>query len=119
VQPGVDTERRREGHVTLAAVLLVVLGIAELVIEEAKLVVLAGVIRDWVELAEELLESLFLEPLERVKLDLDEISDLQLVCNLAVRLAGASSGKRKHHMLEFPREGMRAGMRDDGHNPVS
>ena len=119
VQPGVDAQRRGVRHVALAAVLLVVLGLAELVVEKPQLVVLAGVIRDWVELAEELLQSLFLEPLERVKLGLDKISDLELVCNLAVRLAGASSGKRKHHMLEFPREGMRAGMRDDGHNPVS
>ena len=112
-------QRRGERHVALAAVLLVELGLAELVIEEAQLVVLAGVIGDRVDLVEELPQSLFLEPLERVKLGLDKVSDLELVCNLAVRLAGASSGKRKHHMLEFPREGMRAGMRGDGHNPVS
>ena len=119
VEPGVDPERRGEGHVTLTAFLFVVFGLAEFVVEKAQFVVLSGVVRDRVDLVEQLPQPFSLEPLERVKLGLDQVSDLELVCNLAVRLAGGSSGKRKDHMLEFPREGMRAGMRGDGHNPVS
>ena len=64
VQPGLDPKWRGEGHVALAAVLFVVFGLPKFVVEEAQLVVLAGVVRDRVDLVEQLPETFSLEPLE-------------------------------------------------------
>ena len=64
VQPGIDPERSREGHIPLAAILFVVFGLAKFVVEEPQLVVLSGVVRDRVELVEQLPETFSLEPLE-------------------------------------------------------
>jgi hypothetical protein len=64
VQPGVDPEWSREGHIPLPAVLFVVFGLAKLVVEEAQFVVLSGVVRDRVDLVEQLPETFSLEPLE-------------------------------------------------------
>ncbi len=64
VEPGLDPERGTEGHVPLPALLLIVFGAPELIVEEAQLVVLAGVVGDRVDLVEELPQPLSAEPCE-------------------------------------------------------
>ena len=64
VEAGVDPERGAEGHVALPALLLIELGHPELVVKEAQLVVLAGVVGDRVDLVEELPQPLATEPSE-------------------------------------------------------
>ena len=64
VEAGLDPERGAEGHVPLPALLLIVFGYPELVVKEAQLVVLAGVVGDRVDLVEELPQPLATEPSE-------------------------------------------------------
>src|ERR1019366_9844868 len=71
VEPGLDPKWSGEGHISLAAILFVVLGLAKFVVEKAQLVVLSGVVRDRVDLVEQLPETFSLEPLESIKLGLD------------------------------------------------
>jgi hypothetical protein len=87
-QPGIDPQRRRVGHVAGATLFLVELGLAEGIVEEAELVVLAGVVGDGVDLVEELLEALALEPLEGVELGLDQVANGQHLGDAAVGVAG-------------------------------
>ena len=64
VQPGLDPKWGGEGHVPLTAVLFVVFGLPKFVVEKAQLVVLSGVVRDRVDLVEQLPETFSLEPLK-------------------------------------------------------
>jgi hypothetical protein len=107
-ETGVDPQRRRIGHVPGAALLLVELGLPEGVVDKAQLVVLAGVVGDGVDLIEELLQSLTLEPIEGFELGLDEIPYGQHLGDAAVRIA-ASSGKKLAHTQKHLRAG--AGIR--------
>ena len=102
VEAGVDPQRGAEGHVPLPALLLVVLGGPELVVQEPQLVVLTGVVRDRVDLVEELAQPLPAEPRERIQLRLDEVPHLQLVGDLAITVSAGGCGSRKDHVLEFP-----------------
>ena len=101
VQAGVDAQRGAEGHVPLAALLLVELGRPEVVVEEAQLVVLAGVVRNGIDLVEQLPKTLLPEPLEGVQLRLDQVADLELVGDGSVRGAAGAGSNVENHVLQF------------------
>src|SRR5581483_5019674 len=86
---GLDEERRRERDIARAALLLVVLGLPELVVEEPQLHTITGEVCYRVDLIEELAKALALEPFEGIELNLDEIGQLQYVWNLCISLPDA------------------------------
>src|SRR5919204_530685 len=99
-EPGVDPQRRGVGHVAIAALFLVELGLAELVVQEFELVVLAGVVGDRIDLFEQLTQTLALEPVERAELGLDQVGHRKQLRNVAVSDARAVRG-RLNHGLSF------------------
>src|SRR5207245_4497996 len=92
-ETGADPERGRVGHVPVAALLLAELGGPELVIEETQFEVLSGIIRDRVDLIEELPEPLSPKPVKGIELSCDEVLQLDEVLDVAV---GAARGSLHH-----------------------
>jgi hypothetical protein len=75
----VDVQRSAEGEVLGPALLLGVLGGAELIVQELELHHLAGEVLDRADLVEQVPQPLLDEPLEGLELELDEVGDLELV----------------------------------------
>ena len=82
----VDVQRLAERQVLGAALLLGVLGGAELVVEELELHHLAGEVLDRTDLVEQLPQALVDEPGERIELEFDEVGDLELLVADAIDL---------------------------------
>src|SRR4029077_371518 len=96
----VHVERLAERQVLRPALLLGVLRLPELVIEELELHDLAGEVLDRADLVEQLAKSLLHEPGERIKLEFDEIGDLELLVTDSVDLlvdAGVRDATRGGH----------------------
>ena len=81
-------ERRREGHVLVAALLDGLRGLAELILAELDEQLL-GVVTDGRDVFDGLLETLLEEPLPRRPLDVDEIGNRQRLVQLGKRRARA------------------------------
>jgi hypothetical protein len=79
-------QRRREGRVTVATLGLVVLGLAEPVLAEAELHVLAGEVLDGRDLIEQLAQPKLQELVVRLARHLDEVRHLQHLVVLTVGL---------------------------------
>ena len=108
-QLDIDEEGRGEGHVAFAALLLVVLGLAELVLAKDEVHLGAGEVLDRRELIEQLAEALTLEPVEGIELELDEAGYLKHVRDGAERLDGEGGAlalprpiKCRGHVLATP-----------------
>ena len=86
----VDVERPAEGQVLGPALLLGVLGLAELVVEELELHDLAGEVLDRADLVEQLAQALLDEPAERLELELDQVRDLGRTSGISGRYARTS-----------------------------
>ena len=82
----VDVERLAERQVLGAALLLGVLGRAELVVEELELHHLAGEVLDRTDLVEQFAKPLLDEPGERIELEFDQVRDLELLVADAIDL---------------------------------
>ena len=96
----IDVERLAEREVLGPALLLGVLGRAELVVEELELHHLAGEVLDRADLVEQLAQPLVHEPLERIELEFDQVGDLELLVADAVDLsidAGVRDATRGGH----------------------
>ena len=94
----VDVERLAERQVLRPALLLGVLGRAELVVEELELHHLAGEVLDRTDLVEQFAKPLLDEPGERIELEFDQVRDLELLVADAIDLpvdAGVRDATRR------------------------
>ena len=94
----VDVQRLAERQVLGAALLLGVLGRAELVVQELELHDLAGEVLDRADLVEQLAQPLVDEPGERIELEFDQVGDLELLVADAIDLlvdAGVRDATRR------------------------
>ena len=87
----VDVERLAEGQVLGPALILGVLGLAELVVEELELHHLGGEVLDRADLVEQLAKPFLDEPLERVELQLDQVRDREDLGD-----AGVARARQRH-----------------------
>ena len=102
MQLNIDPQRGRVGHILLAALELGVLGLAELVVEEAQLHAGAGEVDDRGDLVEQLAQPALLpadgvlradEPQERIELNLDQVRYRDDLGDAAVLSTDARDGR--------------------------
>ena len=105
----VHEEGRGVGLVALAALVLVVLGLAELVLAEDEVHLRAGEVLDGRDLVEQIAQPLAPEPVERIELQLDQAGDFEDVRDGAERLDGDRRAitrprtvERRGHALAAP-----------------
>ena len=122
----VDVERLAERQVLGPALLLGVLGRAELVVEELELHDLAGEVLDRADLVEQFAKPLLDEPGERIELEFDQVRDLELLVADAIDLPvdagvrdatrrGSGASRRLSRQHEAPLlDGGRRGEREAG-----